>query len=158
MEGEAISQPVAQNPENQKIADDFLSFLASTMDNECEKLYTFALDALTFANKVQIWHWTCGSGFHHTHFEEIYDAIRDFADKLVETVLSLGYEFKLQSKSYLINDEKYELSAALRKLQAFRDELEQYKKQYSSKISLENLFADTIEKLDRELGLIKNFS
>jgi hypothetical protein len=70
----------------------------------------------------------------------------------------MGYEFKLQSKSYLINDEKYDLSAALRKLQAFRDELEQYKKQYSSKISLENLFADIIEKLDRELGLIKNFS
>lgn len=145
-------------PENQSIANDFLSFLASTNNSECEKLYTFAVDALTFANKVQIWHWSCKSGFHHTHFEAIYDIIREFADKLVETVLSMGFEFKIDSKNYLINDELYDLANAVLKLQAFRDELEKYKKQYSTKISLDNLFADTIEALDKELGLIKNFS
>ena len=155
MEGET-TLPVAENPK--KIADDFLSYLASETDDECEDLYAFALDALTFANKVQIWHWTCGSGFHHTHFEAIYDAIRDFADKLAETAMSMSHEFKLQSKSYSITNEKYELAAALLKLQEFRNKLEQYKKQYSSKISLDNLFADIIETLDRELGLIKNFS
>lgn len=145
-------------PENQSIANDFLSFLASTNNSECEKLYTFAVDALTFANKVQIWHWSCKSGFHHTHFEAIYDIIREFADKLVETVLSMGFEFKIDSKNYLINDELYDLANAVLKLQAFRDELEKNKKQYSTKISLDNLFADTIEALDKELGLIKNFS
>lgn len=145
-------------PENQSIANDFLSFLASTNNSECEKLYTFAVDALTFANKVQIWHWSCKSGFHHTHFEAIYDIIREFADKLVETVLSMGFEFKIDSKNYLINDELYDLANAVLKLQAFRDELEKYKKQYSTKISLDNLFSDTIEALDKELGLIKNFS
>lgn len=154
---EEITVQTVETPA-QPIANDFLSFLASTNDSECEKLYTFAVDALTFANKVQIWHWSCGSGFHHTHFEEIYDIIREFADKLVETVLSMGYEFGLQSKTYLINDEKFELPAAILKLEAFRDELEKYKKQYSTKISLENLFGDTIESLDREIGLIKNFS
>lgn len=154
---EEITVQTVETPA-QPIANDFLSFLASTNDSECEKLYTFAVDALTFANKVQIWHWSCGSGFHHTHFEAIYDIIREFADKLVETVLSMGYEFGLQSKTYLINDEKFELPAAILKLEAFRDELEKYKKQYSTKISLENLFGDTIESLDREIGLIKNFS
>lgn len=146
--------------ENQKgaIANDFLSFLASTNNSECEKLYTFAVDALTFANKVHIWHWSCKSGFHHTHFETVYDIIRDFADKLVETVLSMGFEFKIDSKNYLINDELYDLANAVLKLQAFRDELEKYKKQYSTKISLDNLFGDTIEALDKELGLIKNFA
>lgn len=159
MEGKVeIVKQVPQNATNASIANDFLSFLASTNDSECEKLYTFAVDALTFANKVHIWHWSCNSGFQHTHFEVIYDTIRDFADKLVETVMSMGYKFTLRSKTYLINDEKYELASAILKLQAFRDELEAKKKQYSTKVSLENLFGDVIETIDREIGLLKNFA
>ena len=154
---EEITVQTVETPA-QPIANDFLSFLASTNDSECEKLYTFAIDSLIFAVKVQIYHFSCGSGFHHTHFENIYNIIRDFADKLTETVLSMGYEYSVQSKTYLINDEKFELPAAILKIEAFRDELEKYKKQYSTKISLENLFGDTIESLDREIGLIKNFS
>ena len=72
--------------------------------------------------------------------------------------MSMGYKFKLRSKTYLINDEKYELASAILKLQAFRDELEAKKKQYSTKVSLENLFGDVIETIDREIGLIKNFA
>lgn len=145
-------------PQEEHIQDDFLSFLASTTANETEKLYTFAMDSLAFANKIQIWHWTCKSGFHHTHFEALYDAVRDFADKLVETVMSMGFEFKLTSKNYLINDEVYDLNNALLKITDFRDELEKLKKQYSTKISLDNIFSDTIEAVDKELGLLKNFS
>lgn len=145
-------------PQQSKIEADFLTFLASTTDAETVKLYTFALDALTFANKIQIYHWTCKSGFHHTHWEAVYKIIRDFADSLVETVLSMGYEFKFDTKSYMITAEPYDLSIAMLKLTAFREELEKLKKQYQSKISLDNLFGDTIEKIDKEIGLLKNFS
>ena len=55
MEGKVeIVKQVPQNATNASIANDFLSFLASTNDSECEKLYTFAVDSLTFANKVHI--------------------------------------------------------------------------------------------------------
>lgn len=142
----------------EQVPTDFLSFLASTTNSECEKLYTFAVDALTFSNKVNIYHWTCKSGFQHTHFQTVYEIIRDFADRLVETVMSMGYEFQIESKTYLINGELFDFDGAMAKIQAFRDDLEDKKKQYSTKISLENLFADTIEKLDKEIGLLKNFT
>lgn len=145
-------------PEKSKIEADFLSFLASTVDAETIKLFTFALDALTFANKIQVYHWTCKSGFQHTHWEEVYKIIRDFADALVETVLSMGYEFKIDTKNYQITAEPYDLSIAMLKLTAFREECEKLKKQYSSKVSLDNLFGDVIEKIDKEIGLLKNFS
>lgn len=145
-------------PEQSKIEADFLSFLASTTDAETIKLYTFALDALTFANKIQVYHWTCKSGFHHEHWQAVYEAIRDFADSLVETVLSMGYEFKIDTKSYMITAEPYDMSIAMLKLTAFRDECEKLKKQYQAKVSLDNLFADIIEKLDKEIGLLKNFT
>lgn len=141
-----------------KIQDDFLSFLASTKESEIEKLNTFAVDALIFSVKLNIYHWTCKSGFHHEHFQKVYECVRDFADKLVETVMSMGKEFKTDSKTYLINDELYDLNNAILKIQNFRDEVEKLKKQYSSKVSLDNIFADTIEELDKEIGLLKNFS
>ena len=81
---------------------DFLTFLASSQTNEVEKLYTFAMDSLVFADKIQTYHWSCQSGFQHTQFENLYTCIRDFADKLVETVLSMGVPFKLNSKTYTL--------------------------------------------------------
>ena len=97
-------------------------------------------------------------GFQHTHFETLYDLVRDFADKLVETVLSMGVKFKANNKTYVINDEPFDVSTAILKIEAFRDSLIDLKSQYSTKISLENLFGDTIEALDNEIGLLKNFS
>lgn len=137
---------------------DFLTFLASSQTNEVEKLYTFAMDSLVFADKIHSYHWSCQSGFQHTQFENLYDCIRDFADKLVETVLSMGVPFKLNSKTYNINDELFDLGHALTKIENYRDELENLKKAYSTKISLENLFGDTIEEIDKIIGLLKNFS
>ena len=96
-------------------------------------------------------------GFQHEHFEKIYNIIRDFADKLVETVLSMGVKFKANNKTYVINDELFDISSAILKIEAFRDSLIDLKSQYSTKISLENLFGDTIEELDKEIGLLKNF-
>lgn len=136
---------------------DFLTFLASSQNNEVEKLYSFAVDSLVFADKINIYHWQCDSGFQHTQFEALYDVIRDFGDKLVETVLSMGIPFKMTSKTYNINDELFDLKTALIKIEAFRDELENLKRAYSTKISLENLFGDTIEQIDKIVGLLKNF-
>lgn len=136
---------------------DFLTFLASSQENEVEKLYTFAVDSLIFADKVQIYHFTCESGFQHTQFEALYGVIRGFADKLVETVLSMGIQFKMVSKTYVINGEPFDLKTALVKVESFRDELENLKRSYSTKISLENLFGDTVEQIDKILGLLKNF-
>lgn len=143
--------------EDLNYSKDFLTFLASSQENEIEKLYTFAIDSLIFADKVQIYHFSCVSGFQHTQFEALYDVIRDFGDKLVETVLSMGIPFKMTSKTYNINDELFDLNGALIKIEAFRDELENLKRAYSTKISLENLFGDTIEQIDKIVGLLKNF-
>ena len=138
-------------------ADDFLTFLASTKEADLEKLFSFALDSLMFSIKASQYHWSCESGFQHEHFEKIYNIIRDFADKLVETVLSMGVKFKANNKTYVINDELFDISSAILKIEAFRDSLIDLKSQYSTKISLENLFGDTIEELDKEIGLLKNF-
>ena len=136
---------------------DFLSFLASTQTNEIEKLYTFAMDSLMFSIKIHTFHFQCDSGFQHTQFQNLYECIRDFADKLVETVMSMGIPFKIESKTYTLNDELFDLQNALVKIENYRDEHEKLKKAYSTKISLENLFGDTIEEIDKIIGLIKNF-
>lgn len=136
---------------------DFLTFLASTKDNEVAKLYTFAMDSLMFSIKVHTYHFQTESGFLHTHFQTIYESIRDFADKLVEIVMSMGVKFKIESKTYTLNDEVFDISTALVKIENYRDTLIDLQSQYSTKISLENLFGDIIEKLDQEIGLIKNF-
>lgn len=141
-----------------KLPDNFLNYLASTKETDLEQLFSFALDSLMFSIKISQFHWSCESGFQHTHFETLYDLVRDFADKLVETVLSMGVKFKANNKTYVINDEPFDVSTAILKIEAFRDSLIDLKSQYSTKISLENLFGDTIEALDKEIGLLKNFS
>ena len=141
----------------QNTPQDFLTFLASSQTNEVEKLYTFAMDSLMFSIKIHTFHFQCNSGFQHTQFEALYDCIRDFADKLVETVMSMGVPFKIESKTYNLNDELFDLGNALTKIENYRDELENLKRAYGTKISLENLFGDTIEEIDKIIGLLKNF-
>lgn len=46
---------------NEELPNDFLSYLAGTKDAEVEKLFGFALDSLTFATKLQTFHWACES-------------------------------------------------------------------------------------------------
>lgn len=139
-------------------AETFISYLASTNEAEYQKLYTFAVDALTFANKVHIFHWSCDSGFHHTHFQTVYETIRDFADKLVEIVLATGTEFKVASKNYMISDEIYNKDNALRKLRFFIDEVEKLSEQFKSKVALNNLMSDTVQTLENEYGLLLKYT
>ena len=139
-------------------AETFLSYLASTNEAEYQRLYTFAVDSLTFANKVHIFHWSCDSGFHHTHFQTVYETIRDFADKLVEIVLATGTEFKVASKNYMISDEIYNKENALRKLRFYIDEVEKLSEQFKSKVALNNLMSDTVQTLENEYGLLLKFT
>ena len=139
-------------------AETFISYLASTNAAEYQRLYTFAVDALTFANKVHIFHWSCDSGFHHTHFQTVYETIRDFADKLVEIVLATGTEFKVASKNYMISDEIYNKENALRKLRFYIDEVEKLSEQFKSKVALNNLMSDTVQTLENEYGLLLKFT
>lgn len=136
----------------------FISYLASTNEAEYQRLYTFAVDSLTFANKVHIFHWSCDSGFHHTHFQTVYETIRDFADKLVEIVLATGTEFKVASKNYMISDEIYNKENALRKLRFYIDEVEKLSEQFKSKVALNNLMSDTVQTLENEYGLLLKFT
>ena len=136
----------------------FISYLAVTNEAEYQSLYTFAVDSLTFANKVHIFHWSCDSGFHHTHFQTVYETIRDFADQLVEIVLATGTEFKVASKNYMISDEIYNKENALRKLRFYIDEVEKLSEQFKSKVALNNLMSDTVQKLENEYGLLLKFS
>ena len=139
-------------------AETFISYLASTNAAEYQRLYSFAVDALTFANKVHIFHWSCDSGFHHTHFQTVYETIRDFADKLVEIVLATGTEFKVESKHYMIADEIYNKENALRKLRFFIDEVEKLSEQFKSKVALNNLMSDTVQTLENEYGLLLKYT
>lgn len=139
-------------------AETFISYLASTNAAEYQRLYTFAVDALTFANKVHIFHWSCDSGFQHTHFQTVYETIRDFADKLVEIVLATGTEFKVASKNYMISDEIYNKDNALRKLRFFIDEVEKLSEQFKSKVALNSLMSDTVQTLENEYGLLLKFT
>ena len=139
-------------------AETFISYLASTNEAEYQRLYTFAVDALTFANKVHIFHWSCDSGFQHTHFQTVYETIRDFADKLVEIVLATGTEFKVASKNYMISDEIYNKDDALRKLRFFIDEVEKLSEQFKSKVALNSLMSDTVQTLENEYGLLLKFT
>ena len=139
-------------------AETFISYLASTNEAEYQRLYTFAVDALTFANKVHIFHWSCDSGFQHTHFQTVYETIRDFADKLVEIVLATVTEFKVASKNYMISDEIYNKDNALRKLRFFIDEVEKLSEQFKSKVALNSLMSDTVQTLENEYGLLLKFT
>lgn len=139
-------------------AETFISYLASTNEAEYQRLYTFAVDSLTFANKVHIFHWSCDSGFQHTHFQTVYETIRDFADKLVEIVLATGTEFKVASKNYMISDEIYNKDNALRKLRFFIDEVEKLSEQFKSKVALNSLMSDTVQTLENEYGLLLKFT
>lgn len=137
--------------------DNFVSYLAGTNAAEYQNLYTFAVDALTFSNKIHIYHWSCNKGFEHTHFQTVYETIRDFADSLVEIVLATGTEFKLTSKSYIFTDEIYNKENALRKLRNFIDTVAQYAEQFKSKIAINSLMSDTVQALEKEYGILLKF-
>lgn len=57
----------------------------------------------------------------------------------------------------MLSDEIFNLDNALRKLRNYIDELSKLAEQFQSKIAINNLMSDTIEKLEGEYGLILRF-
>lgn len=141
---------------NQKVS--FLSYLASTREAEYQRMYDFAMDTLHFANKVQIYHWTCEKGFYHTQFEEIYNLLRNFADSLVETTFAYTKgKFSFQSKVYSHQPVDFNIDTALMKLIEYRNVAEGTSKSLELNRSISTLFDDLLTELDKRIGLLRNF-
>lgn len=136
----------------------FTTYYANSKETEYQALYSFAVDALTFSNKINIYHWSCDKGFIHTHLQEVYEIIRDFADELVEITLATGTEFKIDEKTYKFTDEIYNQENMLRKFRSFIDNVEKLANTFQSKLALNNLMTDTVQKLEKEYGLLSKFS
>ena len=54
--------------------------------------------------------------------------------------------------------EIYNKENALRKLRFYIDEVEKLSEQFKSKVALNNLMSDTVQKLENEYGLLLKFS
>lgn len=122
-----------------------------------EELYSFAVDALLFADQVHIWHWSCESGFHHTHLEKVYDILRDFADELVEVCLSSGRKFYLHTTRELSTDKSFNLENALENLSRFVDAMQATSDDFSEYPEITTIFDDSTKGITKEIGLMKSF-
>lgn len=145
-------------PAADQVPTNFLSFLASTKENDFKQLFDFAVDTLTFSTKVNIFHWTCEKGFYHTQFEEVYELLRKFADDLVERVLAQDVKFKITNRQANITDMIFNVDYAVRKLTEYKEEASKLADFFKDNRGINNLFDDMISELDKHIGLIKNFS
>lgn len=144
-------------PAADQVAPDFLTFLASTKQNDYTKLFDFAVDTLSFSIKVHMFHWTCQKGFWHTQFEEVYELLRDFADDLTERVLAQDVKFKITNRQINFTDMIFNEEYAVRKLIEYRDEATRLADFFKDNRAINNLFDDMISELDKHIGLLKNF-
>jgi DNA-binding ferritin-like protein len=123
-----------------------------------EELYSLALDALFFADQVHLWHWTCKSGFHHTHLQEVYESLRDFADELVEICLASGKKFAVKTSRDLGGDGDFDVQDAIDELEEFVDHIQAVAKVFKEESEITTLIDDEAKALTKELGLLKSFS
>jgi len=144
-------------PAADQVPTNFLSFLASTKENDFKQLFDFAVDTLTFSTKVNIFHWTCEKGFYHTQFEEVYELLRKFADDLVERVLAQDVKFKITNRQANITDMIFNIDYAIRKLTEYKEEAAKLADFFKDNRGINNLFDDMISELDKHIGLLKNF-
>jgi DNA-binding ferritin-like protein len=123
-----------------------------------EELYSLALESLFFADQVHLWHWTCKSGFHHTHLEEVYKSLRDFADELVEICLASGKKFAVKANTReLGGDGDFDVQDAIDELEEFIDEIQATGKVFKEESEITTLLDDEAKALTKEVGLLKNF-
>lgn len=124
-----------------------------------EELYSLALEALFFADQVHLWHWTCKSGFHHTHLQEVYESLRDFADELVEICLASGKKFQVKANTReLGGDGDFDVQDAIDEIEEFIDEIQATGKVFKEESEITTLIDDEAKALTKELGLLKSFS
>jgi DNA-binding ferritin-like protein len=124
-----------------------------------EELYSLALESLFFADQVHLWHWTCKSGFHHTHLQEVYESLRDFADELVEICLASGKKFAVKANTReLGGDGDFDVQDAIDELEEFIDQIQATGKGFKEESEITTLIDDEAKALTKELGLLKSFS
>ena len=124
-----------------------------------EELYSLALEALFFADQVHLWHWTCKSGFHHTHLQEVYESLRDFADELVEICLASGKKFQVKANTReLGGDGDFDVQDAIDEIEEFIDQIQATGKVFKEESEITTLIDDEAKALTKELGLLKSFS
>lgn len=124
-----------------------------------EELYSLALESLFFADQVHLWHWTCKSGFHHTHLQEVYESLRDFADELVEICLASGKKFQVKANTReLGGDGDFDVQDAIDELEEFIDEIQATAEKFDEYSEITTLIDDEAKALTKELGLLKSFS
>lgn len=124
-----------------------------------EELYSLALEALLFADQVHLWHWTCKSGFHHTHLQEVYESLRDFADELVEICLASGKKFSVKANTReLGGDGDFDVQDAIDDIEEFIDQIQATAESFDDYIEITTLIDDEAKELTKELGLLKSFS
>ena len=124
-----------------------------------EELYSLALEALFFADQVHLWHWTCKSGFHHTHLQEVYESLRDFADELVEICLASGKKFAVKANTReLGGDGDFDVQDAIDEIEEFIDQIQATGKVFKEESEITTLIDDEAKALTKELGLLKSFS
>lgn len=122
-----------------------------------EELYKLALDALFFADQVHLWHWTCQSGFHHTHLEEVYKSLRDFADELVEVCLASGKKFESKANRVLGTEANFSIEDAIDEIEEFVDQIQATASDFDEYPEITTLLDDEAKALSKELGLLKSF-
>lgn len=133
--------------------------------DEAESIYTLAFATLLLADRVHTWHWACDNGFYHTHYQAVYESLRDFADELVEITLSTGVKFEYHIPEAIVptelipqkssNDDK----AAIKILEDYIEQLEKLSDSTDEKgfKALVSLIDGEIEELTKEVGLLKSF-
>ena len=124
-----------------------------------EELYSLALEALFFADQVHLWHWTCKSGFHHTHLQEVYESLRDFADERVEICLASGKKFEVKANTrQLGGDGDFDVQDAIDEIEEFIDQIQATAKVFKEESEITTLLDDEAKDLTKEVGLLKSFS
>ena len=123
-------------------------------------LYTLAFNTLLIADRVHTWHWACDNGFQHTHFQTIYEGLRDFADELVEITLASGEKFNYTLvREQIAFDEKFNINQAIKTLEDYNNDLQKFLENdtFANMKEIDNCITDAITLLSKEIGLIKNF-
>lgn len=124
-----------------------------------EELYALALEALFFADQVHLWHWTCKSGFHHTHLQEVYESLRDFGDELVEICLASGKKFAVKANTRTLGgDGEFDVQDAIDEIEEFIDQIQATAKVFKEESEITTLIDDEAKALTKEVGLLKSFS
>lgn len=124
-----------------------------------EELYALALEALFFADQVHLWHWTCKSGFHHTHLQEVYESLRDFGDELVEICLASGKKFAVKANTRTLGgDGDFDVQDAIDEIEEFIDQIQATAKVFKEESEITTLIDDEAKALTKEVGLLKSFS